>query len=77
VWQIVVDLRTKFLYVLMILCLFTAMWTIPYAYALKVAASCFENAMRYSFELLSRRFNAAHLFNTQEETAETEPRFCV
>jgi hypothetical protein len=24
--------------------------------------------LRYSFELLSRRFNAAHLFNTEEET---------
>ena len=32
------------------------------------AASSFENAIRYSFELLSRRFNAAHLFNTEEET---------
>ena len=35
------------------------------------AASCFENAIRYS---LSRRFDAAHLFNTEEET---EPRFGV
>jgi organic hydroperoxide reductase OsmC/OhrA len=29
------------------------------------AASCFENAILI---LLSRRFNAAHLFNTEEET---------
>jgi hypothetical protein len=36
---------------------------IPYAYALKVAASCFENAIRYSFEVLSRRFDAAHYFS--------------
>jgi len=77
VWQIVVDLRTNFLCVLMILCLFTGMWRIPYAYALKVAASCFENAIRYSFELLSRRFNAAHLFNSERRPAETEPRFRV
>ena len=49
-WQIVVDLRTKFLCVLIILCIFTRMWRIPFAYALKVAASCFENAIRYSFE---------------------------
>jgi hypothetical protein len=68
VWQIVVGLRTKFLCVLMILCLFTGMWRTPYAYAPKVAASCFENAIWYSFELLSRRFNADHLFNTEEET---------
>jgi hypothetical protein len=47
---------------------FHGMWRIPYAYALKVAASCFENAIRYSFELLSRRFSVAHLFNTEEET---------
>jgi hypothetical protein len=43
----------------------------PIRYALKVANSCFENAIRYS---LSRRFDAAHLFNTEEET---EPRFGV
>ncbi len=67
-WQIVVDLRTNCLCVLIIVCLFTGMWRIPYAYAPKVAASCFENAIRYSFELLSRRLNADHLFNTEEET---------
>ena len=33
----------------MILCLFTGMWRIPYAYALKVAASCFENAYTVFF----------------------------
>jgi hypothetical protein len=38
---------------------------IPFAYALKVAASCFDNAILYSFE---QAFNAAHLFNTEEET---------
>jgi hypothetical protein len=31
VWQIVVDLRTKFPFVLMILCIFTRMWRIPLA----------------------------------------------
>jgi hypothetical protein len=50
----VVDLRTKFLCVLMILYLFTGMWRIAYAYALKVAASCFENAIRNSFELFEQ-----------------------
>ena len=45
-WQIVVNLRTNFLCVLTILCLFTGMCRIPYAYSLKVAASCFENAIR-------------------------------
>ena len=34
----------------MFLCIFTGMRRIPYAYVLKVAASCFENAIRYSFE---------------------------
>ncbi len=52
----------------MIFCLFTGMWRIPYAYAPKVAASCFENVIRCSFELLSRCSNADHLFNTEEET---------
>jgi hypothetical protein len=47
--------------------LFTGMWRIRYAYVPKVAASCFENVIRYCFELLSRRFNADHLFNTEEE----------
>ena len=47
----------------MILSIFTRMWRIPFAYALKVGASCFENCI-----LLSRRFNAAHLFNNEEET---------
>jgi hypothetical protein len=37
------------------------MWTIAHGYALKVAASCFENALRYSFGLLSRCFNARRL----------------
>ena len=54
VWQIVVNLRTKFLCVLIVLCLVTGMWRVPYAYALKVAAGFL--------------FRAAHLFNTEEET---------
>jgi hypothetical protein len=37
----------------------------PICYAVNVADSCFENAIRYS---LSRRFDAAHLFKTEEET---------
>ena len=68
VWSFVAILRTKFLCVGMFVCLCTGIWRRPDAYALKVAASCFENGIRYSFELLSRRFNATPLFNTEEET---------
>jgi hypothetical protein len=44
------------------------MWRIPYAYALKVAASVLRTPYGILLNLLSRRFNVAHLFNTGEET---------
>ena len=77
VWSFVAVLHTKFACVWIVVCLCTGIWRRPDAYALKVAASCFENGIRYSFELLSRRFNATPLFNTEGKPAETEPRFRV